>query len=57
MRTLLLILLINGVVFFFEYLVPYTVQFPIGGLTNIENISVDSTYVKSANNKFNVIHK
>ena len=41
-----------------DFMVPFTVQFAIlGGLTNIENISVDSTYAKSANNKFNVIHK
>ena len=43
---------------FFEYLISYTVQFAkIVGFTTFENICVDSTFVKSANNKFNVVHK
>ena len=43
---------------FFEYMLAYTVQFSIiAGFTNFENISTDSTVLKAANNKFNVIHK
>ena len=43
---------------FFEYLISYTVQFAkIAGFTNFENICADSTVIKSANNKFNVVHK
>ena len=29
----------------------------IAGFTNFENVSTDGTFVKSANNKFNVVHK
>ena len=43
---------------FFDYLLVYTVQFAkICDFTNFGNISVDSTFIKSPNNKFNVIHK
>ena len=43
---------------FFDYLLSYTVQFAkISDLTNFENISIDSTFLKAANNKFNVIHE
>ena len=43
---------------FFEYLISYTVQFAkIAGFTTFENICADSTFIKSANNKFNVVHK
>ena len=43
---------------FFEYLVSYTVQFSkMSSLTTFHNLSLDSTFAKSNNNKFNVIHK
>ena len=43
---------------FFEYLITYTLQFAkIAGFTNYENISIDSTFGKAFNNKFNVMHK
>ena len=42
----------------FEYILAYTVQFAqIAGFTTFDNVSVDSTMMKAANNKFNVIHK
>ena len=42
----------------FEYIMSYTVQFAhITGFTTFENISVDSTMMKAANNKFNIIHE
>ena len=57
MRIPLIILLRFGAVFF-EYLISYTVQFAkIAGFTTFENICADSTFIKSANNKFNVVHK
>ena len=44
--------------FFFEYFISYTVQFvKIAGFTTFENICADSIFIKSANNKFNVVHK
>lgn len=43
---------------FFEYLIGYSVQFAkIAGFTTFENTCVDSTFAKSNNNKFNVLHK
>ena len=43
---------------FFEYLLTYTGQFAqMIGLTSFENICVDSTFAKSDNNKFNVLHQ
>lgn len=43
---------------FTGYLISYTVQFAqIAGFTKFENVSTDGTFVKSANNKFNVVHK
>ena len=43
---------------FFEYLIGYSVQFAqIAGFTTFENTCADSTFAKSNNNKFNVIHK
>ena len=43
---------------FFEYLVSYTVQFSkISNLTTFHNLSLDSTFAKSNNNKFNVMYK
>ena len=43
---------------FFEYLITYTLQFAkIAGFTNYKNISIDSTFGKAFNNKFNVMHK
>ena len=43
---------------FFEYLIEYSIQFAqIAGFTTFENTCVDSTFAKSNNNKFNVVHK
>ena len=43
---------------FFDFVLSYTVLYgKIAGFTEYENVSVDSTYSKSTNNKFNVIHK
>lgn len=43
---------------FFEYLIGYSVQFAqIANFTTFENTCVDSTFAKSNNNKFNVLHK
>lgn len=43
---------------FFEYLIVYTLQIAkIAGFTNYKNISIDSTFGKAFNNKFNVLHK
>ena len=43
---------------FFEYLISYTVQFAkISGFTDFENVCADGTFIRSANNKFNVVHR
>ncbi len=43
---------------FFEYLIDYSIQLAqIAGFTTFENTCVDSTFAKSKNNKFNVVHK
>lgn len=43
---------------FFDFMLSYTVQFAkMAGFTSFENISVDSTMLKAANNKFYVIHE
>ena len=43
---------------FFDFVLSYTVLYgKIAGFTAYENVSGDGTYSKSANNKFNVIHK
>lgn len=43
---------------FFEYIIDYSIQLAqIAGFTTFENTCVDSTFAKSKNNKFNVVHK
>lgn len=43
---------------FFEYIIDYSIQLAqIAGFTTFENTCVDSTFAKSNNNKFNVVHK
>ena len=43
---------------FFEYLIGYSIHLAqIAGFTTFENTCADSTFVKSNNNKFNVVHK
>ena len=43
---------------FFEYILDYSIQLAqIAGFTTFENTCVDSTFAKSKNNKFNVVHK
>ena len=43
---------------FFEYLIVYSIQLAkIAGFTTFENTCIDSTFAKSNNNKFNVVHK
>ena len=43
---------------FFEYFIVYSIQLAkIAGFTSFENTCVDSTFGKSNNNKFNVVHK
>ena len=57
MKILLTGLLINGVIFF-DCVLNYTILFAkIAGFTQYENNLIDSTYQKSTDNKFNVIHK
>ena len=43
---------------FFEYTLSYSTQLAlIAGFTTFENTCADSTFAKSNNNKFNVVHK
>ena len=43
---------------FFEYMISYSIQFAqIAGFTCFDNLCADSTFAKSNNNKFNVVHK
>ena len=43
---------------FFEYTLSYSIQFAkIAGFTTFKNTCADSTFAKSRNNKFNVVHK